>query len=154
MNEIVTWAKQWPEASILPIQLLEGQAYEKNKDRRNRFYERFGIEFDYADDDKRAGKSKPMRAAQLLNVNSWEENIDELDLHGYVTFLLTKCQSQGCEVGILQGQLASRRTYMDKVRAAPFRWALEQRFPQFMGMVVKLLLVGLLAYMVVTANRS
>ena len=27
MNEIVTWAKRWPDASVLPINLLKGQAY-------------------------------------------------------------------------------------------------------------------------------
>ena len=153
MDEIVTWAKRWPEASVLPVHLLEGQAYEENKDRRNRFYERFGIEFDYADDNKKAGKSKPMLGVQLLNVNSWKENIRELDLHGYMTFVLTERRIQGREISELQRQLEWRRAYMDNVRAAPFRWAFEQRFPYFMEIVVKLILLSLLAYTVATAIR-
>jgi len=153
MNEIVTWAKRWPEASILPISLLEGQAYEGNKERRNRFYEQFGIEFDYVDHDKAAGKSKSMYAAQLVNINSWTANIRELDLHGYMTFLLSERQKHGREISGLQTQLESNRRYKERVLAAPFRWAFEQRFPNFIETLVKLVLLGLVAYSVFSAFR-
>lgn len=153
MNEIVTWAKRWPDASILPIRLLEGQAYKENKDRRNRFYEQFGIEFDYLDSGKMAGTSRPMRAVQLVNIDSWAANIRELDLHGYMTFLLTERQKRGHELKGLQTQLESHRGYMARVRAAPFRWAFEQRFPNFIETVIKLILFSLLALIVVYAFR-
>lgn len=154
MNEIVSWAKRWPEANIVPVKLLEGQAYEKNKARRNRFYEQFGIEFDYADDDKAEGKSKPTTAGQLRNINSWEDNIRELDLHGYMSYLLTEHQRQGRDVIELQGQLESLRHSMDRIRAAPFRWAFERRFPNFMATILNLVLLGLVACGVVAAIRG
>jgi GNAT superfamily N-acetyltransferase len=153
MNEIVSWAKHWPDATILPIHLLDGQAYEGNKERRNRFYEQFGIEFDYVDHGKASGKSKSMYAAQLVNISSWTANIRELDLHGYMTFLLTERQKHSREISGLQTQLENNRRYVENVRAAPFRWAFEQRFPNFMGTVVKLVLLGLVAYSVVSAFR-
>ncbi|MYM82879.1 hypothetical protein GTP44_13035 [Duganella sp. FT50W] len=153
MNEVVSWAKRWPDATILPIHLLAGQAYEGNKERRNRYYEQFGLEFEYADGSKASGMSKPMRAAQLVDIDSWKENIRELDLHGYMTFLLTERQKNDREITELQRQLDSNRSYMAKVRAAPFRWAFEQRFPNFIETIVRLILFGLLAYSVVSAFR-
>jgi len=47
MNEIVLWARQWPTVAVNPIELLEGQAYNGNRARRNRFYEQFGLVFNY-----------------------------------------------------------------------------------------------------------
>lgn len=80
MNELVLWARHWPKAKIHPIELLEGQAYPENKDRRNRFYENFGFEFDYTDPEHEAGRSRPMLAEALTPVNSWKENIRRHDL--------------------------------------------------------------------------
>lgn len=59
MNEIVKWAKQWPEANILKITLGEGDAYDENMERRNRFYEQFGIEFNYHDESRKTGPHAP-----------------------------------------------------------------------------------------------
>lgn len=78
MNQIVTWARQWPDADVRAVELLDGQAEDaKNKRRRNRFYERFGLVFDYADPEHRAGISCPMKVRELKNVDSWQRNITE-----------------------------------------------------------------------------
>jgi GNAT superfamily N-acetyltransferase len=146
MNEIVSWAKRWPRARILPIHLREEQAYKQNKDRRNRFYEQFGIEFDYVDENKTAGISTPMLAANLVNSSSWEANIRELDLHGYMTFLLTESQRQGYAISSLNGQLESLRNSLVRIHAAPLHWAIAQRFPNLVGSIVKLSLFALAIY--------
>ncbi len=70
MNEIVVWAQQWPEAKVRPIKLLSGQAEEENRDRRNRFYERFGLVFAYSDPEHREGVSKSMPVKKLTPVTS------------------------------------------------------------------------------------
>ncbi|PLY35745.1 GNAT family N-acetyltransferase [Pectobacterium versatile] len=73
MNEIVKWAKQWPDAKVLPITLGYGQADKENKERRNWFYEQFGIEFDYHNDQNEAGQSQSMKAAALKIIDSWDK---------------------------------------------------------------------------------
>ena len=75
MCSVVRWARQWPSAQVATIELVEGQASSDNKDRRNWLYEQFGIQFDYVTDDKLAGRSRPMRVADLLEVTAWEKNI-------------------------------------------------------------------------------
>src|SRR5205085_300868 len=69
MNEIVTWAQQWPEAVVAPIKLRSGQAEEENRTRRNRFYERFGLVFGYSDPEHREGVSAPLPVRELKSVS-------------------------------------------------------------------------------------
>lgn len=73
MNEIVKWAKQWPDAKVLPINIGYGQADEENKERRNWFYEQFGIGFDYHNDQNEAGQSRSIKAVKLNTVDSWDK---------------------------------------------------------------------------------
>jgi hypothetical protein len=75
LNEIVCWAKQWPDATVDPLLLSVQQATPDNRDRRNRFYERFGVRFVYRTEDRFAGESLPMTAADLIPVESWKQNI-------------------------------------------------------------------------------
>ncbi|WP_295983322.1 hypothetical protein [uncultured Variovorax sp.] len=51
-NEVVAWAKQWPDAEVKTITLNAGDATATNKVRRNRLYEQFKIAFDYNDAKK------------------------------------------------------------------------------------------------------
>lgn len=75
MNEIVKWAQQWPTASVNPITLDAAQGYAENKQRRNQFYEQFGLVFDYLDTEKKSGESRPMIAETLKTVDTWKQNI-------------------------------------------------------------------------------
>lgn len=77
-NEVLTWAKQWPEAVIKPIRLVETDPI--NKVRRNQFYEKFGIKFDFKDETEQEGYSHPMRVSDLLLVDTWKQNISELNV--------------------------------------------------------------------------
>lgn len=75
MNEIVVWAKQWPTATVGTIQLLSSQATDDNKNRRNKFFEQFGLRFIFDDENKCEGTSIPMIASQLTPVNTWQKTL-------------------------------------------------------------------------------
>lgn len=77
MSEVVRWAKQWPHAQVESISLAPGDAYPENRQRRNRLYEQFGIVFDYDDDRRSAGRSRPMRAGDLSDCDTWRAWVAE-----------------------------------------------------------------------------
>jgi GNAT superfamily N-acetyltransferase len=79
MDQIVHWVRQWPDASVIPITLVAGQGRGADGLRRNRFYEQFGIEFDYTTPEKLAGESRPMLAGKLRQSQAWMENISVHD---------------------------------------------------------------------------
>ena len=86
MNVIVSWAKQFPtDTTVNTITLLSVQAVGDNKERRNKFYEQFGIVFDYGDPTTRAaGKSRDMFTSALVPREQWSSNIVEQDAGEYV----------------------------------------------------------------------
>lgn len=90
MDKVISWAKQWPEANVNTIELLAHDGGEDNKARRNKFYENFGITFEYTSNDKKAGLSKDMKAQELVNHNSWEQNIEMIPSDKLVSFLFKK----------------------------------------------------------------
>lgn len=77
MSEVVRWAQQWPEAAIESITLADGDGDPENKERRNRFYEQFGLRFTYDDERRKAGRSLPMTAADLVDTGAWEGQVKE-----------------------------------------------------------------------------
>jgi GNAT superfamily N-acetyltransferase len=77
MSEVVRWAKQWPDAVVEPIILSDGDAYPENQERRNRFYEQFGLRFDYEGTLREAGRSKSMRAGDLIDSEAWKGSVVE-----------------------------------------------------------------------------
>lgn len=120
MNRIVGWAQNWPEADVWPINLRAGQALGENKERRNRFYEQFGIAFDFVDPLTRvSGQSRPMKAGELKQVGSEKyRNIEVLPLDvflGDTATLLRDLQSDvqrleraNSEFGQLYQQMITR----------------------------------------------
>jgi GNAT superfamily N-acetyltransferase len=78
MDAVVRWARGWPEADVATVRLLAGQAHDGNRERRNRFYEQFGLVFDWDDDERRSGRSRPMKAGDLTPTEAWKRNITEL----------------------------------------------------------------------------
>ncbi|MGK0547918.1 hypothetical protein ACSEE7_20720 [Halomonas cupida] len=86
MTEIVAWAKQWPTAEVMRIKLSwedekEGAWGGGNKERRDRFYEQFGIAFSpIGPGSPITAESKPMSAGDLLTEEAekaWRSNIRE-----------------------------------------------------------------------------
>lgn len=77
MSEVVRWAKQWPDAIVEPITLSDGDAYPENLARRNRFYEQFGLRFNFEDGRHHSGQSQPMPASELVDNGGWRDHVVE-----------------------------------------------------------------------------
>ncbi len=135
MNEVVTWAKRWPEASVNSVELMIGQGGDENKERRNHFWERFGLEFDYSDPEHRTGRSKPMLAKDLNQVEKWKENITELRVQDYLSELLYTRQQALWEVARLDSAFNDTRDELRKAEARPIRWALRELYCQYGGIM-------------------
>ncbi|MCW5231690.1 GNAT family N-acetyltransferase [Verminephrobacter eiseniae] len=123
MNEIVTWAQQWPDAKVRSIKLLSGQAHEDNRDRRNRFYERFGLKFAYSDPAHEEGLSKPMPAKELTPVTTWEANIRERDPREYLAELLYERDSMALEASRRDTVIKNLSARLEEANSHPIRWA-------------------------------
>ncbi|MCQ9730191.1 hypothetical protein LM497_30075 [Pseudomonas aeruginosa] len=123
MNEIVTWAQQWPEARVRSIKLLSGQAQEDNRARRNRFYERFGLKFVYSDPEHEEGVSKPMPVKELTPVTSWEANIRERDPREYLAELLHEREHMVMEASRRDTVIQNLSARLEEANSHPVRWA-------------------------------
>lgn len=123
MNNIVTWAQQWPEATVRSIKLLSGQAEEENRTRRNRFYEGFGLKFAYSDPEHREGVSKPMPVKELTPVTSWEANIRERDPREYLAELLFEREHMAMEASRRDTVIKRLSATLEDARGRPVRWA-------------------------------
>ena len=123
MNEIVMWVQQWPDATVMSVELLGGQAYDENKARRNRFYEQFGLVFDYRDLEHREGLSRPMLASELTPVETWKANIFERNLQEYIAELLY-AKNHACQE-LHQRNYAIKNILHERRRAEekPLKWA-------------------------------
>ena len=86
-DRIIEWAKTWEDVKINKIELSIVQAKENNTERRNKFYERFGIEFDYTN-NKKSGVSKPIKIEMLKRVDTWEKNIKVIEPADFLNQLM------------------------------------------------------------------
>ncbi|MEJ5154603.1 hypothetical protein WH240_05245 [Gluconobacter wancherniae] len=84
MNQIVQWATKWPDAEINPIKLLPHQGHGENRLRRNRFYEQFGITFDYDDKKHSSGIGRYMRANSLVPWKTLPANLTVISLEDFL----------------------------------------------------------------------
>ncbi|WP_176026117.1 hypothetical protein [Robbsia andropogonis] len=128
MNEVVTWAKQWPSASVKNVKLLESDAYPENKARRNWFYEQFGLRFTYDQPEKRSGISLDMLAEHLSPVDAWKKNITEELIFDCIGNAHRNLMEKVAEADALQSRLNRiERSYDNAVRA-PFLWAIAKTY--------------------------
>lgn len=149
MNEIVMWAKQWPDATVRPIGLAAGQAQEDNKDRRNRFYERFGLVFDYQDPEHREGRSRPMLAETLTPVETWKANLREWDVRDYLAEVLYEDERLRHELLRRQRAIENLSSEIKNAEERPVRWALRRVWWRVAPLLVQagiLLVVGAAAW--------
>jgi GNAT superfamily N-acetyltransferase len=135
MNEIVRWVQRWPEATVKSVELVSGQAGEDNKERRNRFYEQFGLVFDYTDAEHREGRSRPMLVGELTSVETWKKNIIERRMFDYLADTLYAEQRASSEMAqrnrSCDNIIAERR----QAEAKPIRWALKILYYQYGGIL-------------------
>ena len=131
MNEIVRWVQQWPEARVRSVELMVGQAYPKNKARRNRFYEQFGLVFDFRDTEQKEGLSRPMLAGALVPVETWRENIRERDVREFFGEVLLTCERLTLEASRLKYANKNLSTQIERAVAHPIRWASRRLWLEF-----------------------
>ncbi|MCX2546567.1 hypothetical protein [Pseudomonas sp. COW5] len=136
MNEIVEWAQQWPDATVNAIQLLSGQARGDNKARRNRFYEQFGLSFDYHDSGKREGVSNPMQVQGLSVVETWKKNISEHRIFDYLAEQLSEAESAEAELDTLKRAFGFLLAEQKEAEARPLRWDVRRLYVLHSGAVI------------------
>jgi GNAT superfamily N-acetyltransferase len=125
MNTIVWWAKQFPsDTAVNTITLRPGQAIGHNKARRNRFYEQFGIEFDYADPvTQETGESRSMSVSGLNPREKWSYNVVEENIAEYMRQRNVTCEKAETRVRYAEEEVGRLRSTLKEERAR-----LEQRY--------------------------
>lgn len=145
MNEIVQWVQQWPQAEVNSIELLRGQARGDNKARRNRFYEQFGLRFDYTDSGQREGFSRPMQVKGLTVVNAWEQNIREHRMFDYLGERMDALDSAELELGARKQANEYLKEELKKAESRPLRWALRRFYILHSGLMTAGLVLAVFA---------
>lgn len=83
MNHLVSWAtKNYPDYKAFGIKLIQCQAYEGNKERRNRFYEQFGFRFNWSTPDFSEGElvaNMPICELNPVDPEKWGKTIVEYE---------------------------------------------------------------------------
>lgn len=145
MAKTVAWAKQWPTAEVMQIKLSwedekEGCWGGGNKERRDRFYEQFGIAFTPGTPGNSiTAKSKPMRAGELVIEDAeqaWRSNIREsstvdaiAEQQREIVKLAQECQSLEREAMRLREACQSTarrpvRQVLSRMAASPYAWGM------------------------------
>lgn len=146
MNRIVAWAKQWPDAEVHPVTLKKGQAQPNNRERRNRFWEQFGLEFEYDDPNtKESGVSRSMRASQLKTTSKWEELICEHRLEDFLGRLVHETAQTERDLMIARKELRDSFRQTERQERHPFIWAIRYSLKRHWLLVISLVVVGLFA---------
>ena len=140
----------FPFSEATPITLIAGQGHGANKLRRNRFYEQFGLQFDYADPEHRAGVSRPMSAGDLAPVPAEDlptkfENLRERDLVDAFSDLLRDNERMTMKLRCREQAIADLSDWVRQAEVRPLRWALRQLCSSHTGTVVMWLLVMIFA---------
>jgi hypothetical protein len=126
MNEIVSWAKQWPQAMVNSITLNASQGDFENKDRRNRFYEQFNLCFAYTDASKVAGVSQSIPAGQLVTVDTWQQNITEVPVHMFISQLLEMNHRFDLDKAIWKNTFKTMQAEQDAADRSPILWGIRR----------------------------
>lgn len=125
-DEIVRWARQWPQAIVQPIVLSDTDAYDENKSRRNRYYEQFGITFDYSGPECSSGVSRHLSAGSLTPVSPdvWRKSIKEYDLIDYLRRYSAEKIKLLRDIQKLQANIDFQQQVIRDSQARPFKWAM------------------------------
>ena len=145
MAKTVAWAKHWPTAEVMQIKLSwedekEGCWGGGNKERRDRFYEQFGIAFiPGTPGNSITAKSKPMLAGELVTEHAkqaWRSNIRESSVvdaiaeqQREIATLAQECQRLEREAMRLREacQNTARRPVrqvLSRMAASPYAWGM------------------------------
>lgn len=132
MAEIVTWARQWPLAEVMKIELSWqdeklGAHNGNNKVRRDRFYEQFGIEFIPSETESQiTARSKYMLAENLTTddaEHAWRLIICEMNASDWLVDQQLKLEEQGGQLAKPKLKATFSEKRRDLIEAHPFRYA-------------------------------
>ncbi|TAM55195.1 MAG: hypothetical protein EPN57_04125 [Paraburkholderia sp.] len=135
-NEIVKWARRVaPDDSVMPIRLLAshvGSYGRNNLERRHRFYQRFGLVFEFESEEAHplaSGESKELMGRELVSHSMTKfPNIVEIDLLPVLQCLTMKQEELEDEAQGLKHSVArllderQRRSEVVSRVARLFRW--------------------------------
>ena len=123
MNEIVEWARRWPQAEVRCADLEEGLAIGENHVRRNRFCEQFGLRFDFDDAERKTGRLQPTRVEALQTVDAWQRNIAAHDARTYFADILLDIDQgrRNLERSVRSNDAMAAE--LQAARSRPLRWA-------------------------------
>ncbi|CAN7383296.1 hypothetical protein [Variovorax sp. LjRoot178] len=144
LNEIITWAKQWPEAEVKTITLNASDASPNNKLRRNRLYEQFNIAFDYDQgSDGASGRSRAMLADELKTVDTWALNIVERQMLDYVAELVQDRVDTRADLAARDRAVQELSALHGKASKHPLRWAAWTLLARGWQRLASLVIVGI-----------
>lgn len=131
-NQVVLWAKQWPEVSVNSIRLNRNQGKDPdNKERRNRLYEQFNLSFEYTDETRESGHSVKIPAGELTSVDTWKSNIREVGLSEFMIDLMSSRERALFEHKIILGEHKQKSMELQEIYAKPFRELIRIKWRQF-----------------------
>lgn len=157
MWRVVQFLHQFPDAQVNPIRLSDAQAYESNHVRRNRFYEQIGLQFDYYDGKHENGRSRPVRAGDLILVETWKQNIQELGMADYLKHQDSHVRGLCHEISTLANRCSSLQNALDDARRRPIRWGVVTfiaKHLHIIGPAVLVMMAALAAYRALNGDSS
>ncbi|EPL3138320.1 hypothetical protein NOX69_005101 [Pseudomonas aeruginosa] len=157
MWRVVQFLHQFPDAQVNPIRLSDAQAYRSNRVRRNRFYEQVGLQFDYYDEEHENGRSRPARAGDLILVETWKQNIQELRMGDYLKHQDSHVRGLCHEISTLENRCSSLQNALDDARRRPIRWGVATfiaKHLNIIGPAVLVMMAALAAYKALNGESS
>lgn len=145
LNEIVTWVQRWPGATVNSVELRSEQGRGENKERRNRFYEQFGLVFDYTNSSREAGHSRLMPVEDLTQVDTWKKNITEHNALAYLADVLYTKERVSSELQQRTRAIEDLVKERRRAESRPMRWALKTLYYQNAGIVSVGMVLGAIA---------
>ena len=140
-NEIVSWAKQWPNADVNSIGLGPADATEDNLERRNKMYIEAGLDFGDDGNVIHVGRSREMKASKLVVLSSWKKenggNIVIQDIDSYMKELLKEnelLKRKMEESKLINGSLNQRLSIMESK-------TIKGMFSRMLKLVIKYLIL-------------
>lgn len=151
MNEIVVWAKHWPDAKVQHIALVPGQAVDDDdRQTRNAFWRKFGLTLHFDDADERGGHSLPMKASELTPCRTWTANIAVIPLLKFAAQQQAAWNIERQRNDRLNNHAQASEAERQAQRRHPFLWAwkvfYQTRIEPFLGRFFALALLAGLTY--------
>ncbi|ECK0672203.1 GNAT family N-acetyltransferase [Salmonella enterica subsp. diarizonae] len=132
-NEVIVWAKQWPDADVNSIMLGPTDASEDNIERRNKLYKKSGIVFEPNNDhEHRTGRSYVMKASKLIVLSSWKKenggNILVQSIDDYIKELLNENEVLKRKIENQEWEIFSLKSKISIFEDNPIKTAIKKLF--------------------------